>query len=104
MEVNNAEEELRRCTATAAARGFLEIIPTAVVFWTGCGETEQRDSTREKENMMFLASGQFRLVDDKKYLLFIFTHLYTACITFPSNTINYTTPIKYSEKCFNVVF
>ena len=42
------EEELRRqmAAAEAAARGFPEVIPTAVMFRTGCGETEQR--MREK--------------------------------------------------------
>ena len=31
----------------AAARGFLEIIPTAVIFRTGYGETEQRERNRK---------------------------------------------------------
>lgn len=41
------EEEQRRQMAAAAARGVPEIILTAVILRTGCGETEQN---REKEN------------------------------------------------------
>ena len=43
------EEEQRR-QMVAAARGFLEIIPAAVIFETGYGETEQGEKTRV-ENM-----------------------------------------------------
>ena len=43
------EEEQRR-QMVAAARGFLEIIPAAVIFETGYRETEQGEKTRV-ENM-----------------------------------------------------
>jgi len=41
------EEQRKQMAAAAAARGFPDIIPTAVLLRTGCGKTEQN---REKEN------------------------------------------------------
>lgn len=40
------EEEQRWQMAAAAARGFLEINPTAVIFRNGNGETEQGERMR----------------------------------------------------------